>query len=341
MDGMTVVLGWDALDYELVEAFELGEAFGTFRTRLDTFDNPHLEKPHTYEVWPAIITGLPPEDHGIFIDSEDGVDWRNPVFSAISEFAAGRVPRWMRASFGRQLQNRGLELDFKSAAYFGDHDIHTLFDGRTARPIAIPNYRVPADDELDIVFDRGAQLKRFLSVKTAGNGKARSTPTASLSRLEERLAAEAAGKLGVVHSAIQREYDLVFVWLGFLDTIGHVAPVAAETDPSWQERAYRMAANWTAELRRALREEDRLICVSDHGLREGDHTHDAVLGTDDERLLDGAETVLDVYDVIDSVTGTHSIDTEPQIREGYRIDGSVQARTTEDIETQLSNLGYL
>ncbi len=341
MDGMTIVLGWDALDYELVEKFGLTETFGPYYSQLETFDNPHLGKPHTYEVWPSIITGVPPEEHGIHVESTNGVDWKNPAVAAVSRTARGIVPRRIRAKFGRRLQNQGVQLDFKSADYYESQGISTVFDGRTARPVAIPNYRVPADDELGIVFDRGAHLKQFLNVEDMGNGNTQSVPTASLSQLEERLATEALGKLGVVHSAIQREYDLIFVWLGFLDTIGHVAPVAAETDPSWQERAYRMAAEWTDEIKHSLQDSDRLICVSDHGLKEGEHTHAAFFGTTEQRLLDDAESVYDIRSVIETVTTSNPTVDEPALRPAYTGNDSVQTRTADDVRNQLDNLGYL
>lgn len=341
MDGMTVVLGWDALDYELVEEFGLASEFGPHCTQLETFDNPQLEEPHTYEIWPSIITGLTTADHGIQVESKTGIDWKNPAATAVSRAVRRFAPRRVQTEFDRRLQNRGVKLDFKSAEYYERRDISTVFDGRTARPIAIPNYRVPADDELDIAFDRGSQLRRFLSAEKDGDGKTKSVPTASLSRLEERLAAEASGKLGVVRSAIQREYDLVFVWLGFLDTVGHVAPVAADVEQSWQERAYRMAAKWTMEVKNELQEEDRLVCVSDHGLQNGDHTHAAFMGTTETGILDGVDSIFDVRVVLDSVTPSRSRIDEPSIRDSYRGNGRIQSRTAEDVRSQLSDLGYL
>lgn len=338
---MTIVLGWDALDYELVETFGLTEAFGPHYSQLETIDNPHLGKPHTYEVWPSIITGTTPKEHGIHVESKNGVDWKHPALAAISRTVQGIVPRRIRTKFGRRLQNQGVKLDFKSVDYYQTRGISTVFDGRTARPIAIPNYRVPADDELGIVFDRGAHLKQFLNVEETENGNTQPISTASLSRLEERLVAEASGKVGIVHSAIQREYDLVFVWFGFLDTIGHVAPVAAETEPGWQERAYRMAAKWTTEIKNVIQNEDRLVCVSDHGLQKGEHTHGAFIGATERQLIEGADSVCDVRSVIENVTSANRTIAEPALRDGYRGKGRTQARTAEDVRDQLDDLGYL
>ena len=53
MNGMTVVLGWDALDHELVGEYHLEDSFGPAHTDLETFNNPYLGEPHTDEVWPS------------------------------------------------------------------------------------------------------------------------------------------------------------------------------------------------------------------------------------------------------------------------------------------------
>ncbi|EMA53123.1 hypothetical protein [Halococcus thailandensis] len=285
MTGTTVVLGWDGLDRTLVEEYDLTEAFGPHYSALETFENPVLGKPHTYELWPSIITGRRPAEH---------------------------------------YRRRG---------------IPTVFDGRAARPIAIPNYRVPRDYELDIVFDRGEQFGRFL---TAGErGTESPALAASVPRLEERLAGEATRKLGIVRAALQREYDLLFVWLGFVDTVGHLAPIAGAVDPGWQERTYRLAADWTRELRTALGADDRLLCVSDHGIREGHHTPDAFVGSTEEEIPESTASVLDVRAAIDRVTPTGGDVAEPELKATHRTDERVRVRTAADVQQQLDGLGYL
>lgn len=252
MDGTTVVLGWDGLDRTLVEEYDLTEAFGPHYGPLETFENPVLGKPHTYELWPSIITGRPPDEHGVHAATKK-TDSDHPRLETARERARELAPRRLSAAFDKRFGSRGAELGLLSAEYYRKRGISTLFDGRVARPIAIPNYRVERDYDLDVVFDQGEEFGRFLAAGERGTSSR--TLAASVPRLEERLAGEAARKLGIVRAAVQREYDLLFVWLGFVDTVGHLAPIAAEIDPSWQERAYRMAADWTRELRVALGEE--------------------------------------------------------------------------------------
>ena len=337
MNGTTVVVGWDGLDRTLAETYDLAEAFGPHYSALETFENPVLGKPHTYELWPSIITGRPPAEHGVHAVTE-GSD-SHPALETARERARDLAPRRLGAAFDRRFGSRGAALGLLSAEHYRKRGISTIFDGRAARPIAIPNYRVPRDYALDVVFDRGEQFGRFLAA--GGRGTQSTTLAASVPRLEERLAGEAARKLGIVRAALQREYDLLFVWLGFVDTVGHLAPIAAEVDPGWQERTYRMAADWTRELRTALDEGDRLICVSDHGIREGHHTPDAFIGSTIEGIPATTDSVLDVRAAIERVTPSSGGTGDPALKEQYRTTEQPRVRTAADVEEQLDGLGYL
>lgn len=339
MDGTTVVLGWDGLDRTLVEEYDLTEAFGPHYGSLETFENPVLGKPHTYELWPSIITGVGPDEHGVHAATEDDSTPDHSALETARERARELAPRRLTAAFDRRFGSRGAELGLLSADYYRNRGISTLFDGRVARPIAIPNYRVQRDYDLDIVFDRGEQFGRFLAAGERGTSS--STLAASVPRLEERLAGEAARKLGLVRAAAQREYDLLFVWLGFVDTVGHLAPIAAEIDPGWQERAYRMAADWTRELRGALGEADRLVSVSDHGIREGHHTPDAFVGSTTEDVPELADSVLGVRTAIESVTPARGTTGDPDLEEAHRTSEQARVRTAADVREQLDGLGYL
>ena len=337
MNGTTVVLGWDGLDRTLVETYDLAEGFGPHYSALETFENPVLGKPHTYELWPSIITGRPPAEHGVHA-ATDGSD-SHPALETARERVRDLAPRRLGAAFDRRFGSRGAALGLLSAAHYRKRGVSTVFDGRAARPIAIPNYRVPRDYDLDVVFDRGEQFGRFLAAGERGTESP--ALAASVPRLEERLAGEAARKLGIVRAALQREYDLVFVWLGFVDTVGHLAPIAGAVDPGWQERTYRLAADWTRELRAALDEGDRLICVSDHGIREGHHTPDAFVGSTHEEIPELAESVLDVRAAIERVTPSSGGTGDPDLKEQYRTSEQARVRTAADVEEQLDGLGYL
>lgn len=334
----TVVLGWDGLDYRLAEEFDLAEAFGEHNRELSTFDNPVLEKPHTYELWPSMITGVEPSEHGIHAASEGGgAAWGNPAIALAARASQSFVPESVRTRIGRVLRSGGAGLDFKPAAYYREKGIETVFDGRRSRAIAVPNYGVERDDRLGLVVDRGADLGDFLDID--GGEEASYSLRVPLPEVEERLVSEATRKLGVVRACLEREYDLIFVWLGYLDTVGHLAPTVDEA--GWQERAYRLAADLTGEIRDALTDEDVLVSVSDHGLRDGYHTHDAYLGSTNAEAIEGVESVLDVRDGIERVTGHREPTTRPAVRPAYRCESEVERRDAGDVREQLEDMGYL
>ncbi|WP_323191065.1 nucleotide pyrophosphatase [Halostella sp. PRR32] len=336
----TVVLGWDALDANLVEAFDLDGAFGEHGRRLSTFDNPTLGKPHTYEVWPSMITGLHPDDHGIHAATEEeGVAWGNPAISVAARIGRRVVPDDLRTRIGALLRERGAGLDFKSPAYYRERGVDTVFDGRTARAITVPNYATERDERLGLDADRGAALGEFLSIDEGADDETAHEPRVSVPELEERLVSEATEKLGIVRSCLQRDYDLVFAWLGYLDTVGHLAPVVDED--GWQERAYRLAAAFTGEVAAALAPDDTLLCVSDHGLTDGHHTHDPYAAASNAEALRGVESVFDVRDGIERVTPSTGATDDPPVREAFRADSAVTSRDASDVRDQLEDLGYL
>ena len=335
----TVVLGWDGLDHQLAEAFDLAEAFGEHNRELSTFDNPVLEKPHTFELWPSMITGVEPAEHGVHAASEGGgVAWGNPAIALAARVSQSFVPEPVRTKVGRVLRSGGAGLDFKPAEYYREEGIETVFDGRRSRAIAIPNYRVERDDRLGFVVDRGADLGEFLDVDADGGKETSYSARVSLPELEERLVSEATRKLGAVRACLEREYDLVFVWLGYLDTVGHLAPTVDET--GWQERAYRLAARLTREVRADLAD-DVLLCVSDHGLQDGYHSHSAYVGSTSAEAIEGVESVLDVRDGIERVTDRTEPTASPPVREAYRCESEVERRDVSDVRDQLEDMGYL
>lgn len=340
-NGMTVVLGWDGLDYELATRWGVADAFGKHNARIETFDNEHLGKPHTHELWPSIITGEHPDTHGIYAAGDTGAsDWDNPWIHRAAQAAQYVVPSDLRTKLGAILRSRGAELTHRGPEYYNECGIDTVFSGRQALSIAVPNHHTDTDDRFDILADRGAQLAQLLEWDSSGENGRWHEPSIPEHEFDQRLVGEAHKKLGIVREAIQREYDLVFVWLGYLDSVGHVAPVVDET--GYQERAYAQAAKWTREIASDLRSEDTLITVSDHGLRDGYHTHDAFAGSTDPGEIEGAESVLDVAAAIDDVTPEAKSTSEAvPVRRSYACDDEAASRDAEDVASQLHDLGYI
>lgn len=342
----TVVLGWDGLDYELATEWGLADLFGLNHRRIETFDNETLGKPHTAELWPSIVTGQPPDEHGVHAAGDSGAqEWANPLIQHAARVAQYVVPETVRTRIGQLLRARGAEMPHRGPDYYAERGVSTVFDDRRALPLAVPNYRTERDGRYGVLADRGAQLAQVLEWDSSGDHGRWHEPGIAESVFDELLVGELHKKLGIVREAIQREYDLLFVWLGYLDTVGHVAPVVDEA--GYQARSYRQAAQWTRELRSELADGDALITVSDHGLRDGYHTHDAFLGSTDSRVLDGTESVLDVRAAVDAVTPTRPTadhaedDDHVPVREGYRHEATTTERSAADVRGQLEDLGYL
>jgi len=332
----TVVLGWDALDATLLREYDLGEAFGRHVSEIETIDNPGVGKPHTHELWPTLITGCHPTEHGIRSHTPNGraADWDAAWLRRLARVASWMLPEDFRAQIGRRLRSRGAELRFRGPDYYRERGLATVFDGRASRPIAIPNYRTAADDELDIVLDRGADLSGVLAV-VEREGATHHEPTVALARYEERLAGAAAEKIGMVRAACDRQYDLIWVWLGYVDSAGHLDPV---TDVDLQRRAYEHAADLTMAVRGTLDRTDTLICVSDHGLQGGEHTHTAAITADDRAVIDHVDSVTDVADAVDAITPASGETDEAPLRDRRE---TADTGSPGDVREQLADLGYI
>lgn len=342
--GVTVVLGWDALDHTVATELGLASAFGQHHKPIETIVNPDLEKPHTMELWPTIITGLTPDEHGFRpttgnTKDTDRASWKDPRLDRVSQIASRFVPKPVRATVGRRLRESGAALQYSDVADYQDRGIETVFDGRRALSLAVPNYRTALDLQLDLEFSREGEIKDFLEI--GGDSERGHNTAAPVPELELRLSREMGGKIGLVQAGLGREYDLVFLWIGFLDTIGHLAPVA---DPGWQARAYQQAAAATGYIESQLEPDDTLVCVSDHGLKDGYHTETAFLGASDGRVLEGVASVLDVRNGIERVTPASpgaDADAYPELRLHRRTEAEGARRSRESVRSQLEDLGYL
>lgn len=117
----------------------------------------------------------------------------------------------------------------------------------------------------------------------------------------------------------------MWVWCGYLDTVGHLAPALGGRD--WQRRHYRRAARWTRQLRR-LDGVETLVCVSDHGLQQGTHTETAAVGVD--RTADLPPSVPEVRPFVEGL-----------VSDGTSEDREVAEHELGEVEQQLESLGYI
>lgn len=319
-----IVLGWDALDAVLLRQYGLREQFGGEVSRIETFENPVINDPHTREIWPSIITGLHPDEHGIrAVEQTDGVNWDNPAIDFAASLASGVIPHEVRTVIGKWLREQGAELDAKRLSYYAEHDIRTIFDDG-GRPISIPNYVTPFDERHGLDANRDDVWAAILPDRDGAEGL---EPNVPLATVYDTIFSAAGERVGHTLAAIEQGHHLVFAWFGLLDTVGHIAPAV---DAPIEQTAYRHAARLTQSVRDRAPAEARVLSVSDHGLQNGDHTHYATLASAEETPHDHIASVFDVADWI----GQARTGRDEATAEAYNE--SIEATTD-----QLANLGYI
>jgi hypothetical protein len=323
-----VVLGVDALDPDLVEESEHPNLV------LDSFDaietiSSAAGEPSTHELWPTIITGLRPEDHGLTLE-DDGVAWGNPLLSFGSRLADYVLPDSLQTAIGAWLlTNTDADAFRTPASYYAENGIETVFDGRAAKPIGVPNYVVDPDSE-----DREHSLRKdmgdlFERDPEATGGHRSADPAAFYEQCLEM----AMVRIALTRRALRsREYELVFGYTSGLDLVGHVA----YQSPGMGAAAYDELDEFVGELREDLGPEDELVLVSDHGLQEGVHTHEAMVAATDPAFVERVDSVLDVRAAIDAeLDGRDHVPTPREFETGDDAAGG------EAVREQLEDLGYM
>jgi len=318
-----VVLGWDALDHRLIDKYGLNEQFGP-TSEIDTYVNPVVDEPHTRELWPSIITGFHPNNHGIQAVSESGgVDWNNSAIDYASTVANGLVPQVLLSAIGNRLRERGAGLDVKRTEYYKERGIETVFDDR-GKPISIPNYETDYDREFDLDANRDDVWATLLADRDGSEGF---EPNVAPENVYSTVFSEASRRVAHTLSATQRGNELVWTWFGLLDTAGHVDPAV---EYPLQRMAYELAATYTQMVKRQVGSDTEVLCISDHGLIGGDHTHYATVAGGPDDAHESIDSVFDVADWIRS--------------QELQSDTGLSDSTEYDMETvneQLEKLGYI
>ncbi len=301
-ESTTVVLGWDGLDHKLVEQYGFHDEFGEYNKQIRSVDNPLLDSPSTYELWPSIITGEHPEIHGLrVLTKSGGASMSNPIGDALSNSLHNLLPERARVKLALALRNRGVTITQKRPRYYRNQGLGTVFDDRISRPIGIPNFRTKMDDDMDIISGWNSEMASYMEVMPAEQeDRMIYKPRVDARELEDWAVGLAGNKIGLVISSLTKNYDLVFAWISMLDNFGHTAPVVNKDD--WQYKGYRHAANLTQTVRDALGRNDDLFVISDHGHRDARHTHTAHIGSDTPGVIDGVRSILEIRNCVDRVT---------------------------------------
>ena len=322
-----VVLGIDALDPDLVDADTHSNLVLEAHSAIETLESSAGE-PSTHELWPTIITGLRPEEHGLTLD-DDGVAWGNPLLDAGSRLADWVLPDSVQTKIGAWLlTNASVDAFRTPATYYADNGISTVFDDYESTAIGVPNYVVDPDSE-----DREHSLRRSLGDLFERDPESRGGHTTS----DVETFYEQCMEMAMVRVARTRRglrgarRELVFGYTSGLDLIGHVTYDA----PELQMAAYEEIDEFVGELRDDLSGDDELILVSDHGLQDGVHTDEAMIAATDPELLDGVDSVLDVRAAIESELDRTQHTTN---RSRTAFDSGAGG---EDVKSQLEDLGYM
>jgi len=320
-----VVLGWDALDVELIEEYGLSGQFGMHQTKIETYVNPHIGDPHTKELWPSMLTGLHPDEHGIHAATEgDGVNWDSKTLRVAASLANGIVPGDWLTYIGNLLRRRGVGLEVTDTSYYTENNIRTVFDHVDGQPISIPNYQTENDKQHEFDAHRDNMWKEL---QVDWNVKKGMKPQVDLPAVHGILGKEVGRRVGHTIEAIQRGEPLVWTWFGLIDTVGHMAPALGE---EIVRDYYITAAQVTQTIKELTDDDTVVISVSDHGLQNGTHEHYAILCSD----APGPCKVIDhVFDVADWLL---SVDYAAKARVE-----SLDAADIEDVNEQLEDLGYV
>lgn len=322
-----VVLGIDALDPDLVDTENHPNLTLEYHRAIETIVSSAGE-PSTHELWPTIITGLPPEEHGLTL-ADDGVAWGNDLLRYGSRLADYVLPDRIQTKVGAWILNNTASDAFQTpAAYYEKKGLTTVFDGRTAEAIGIPNYVLEPDST-----DREHELRKrmgdlFERDPDAVGGHVSADPVAFYEQCMEMVMIRIARVRRALRS---REYELVFGYTSGLDLIGHVA----HSHPDLQERAYAEINEFVGELRGDCGENDELLLVSDHGLQQGMHTEEAMVAGTNEDLIDAITSVLDVRAAIEQELQRNHV-PEPR-----NFSKSAQDERSRTVQKQLEDLGYM
>jgi predicted AlkP superfamily pyrophosphatase or phosphodiesterase len=323
-----VVLGIDALDPELVDPEDHPNFVLNAHSSIDTISSSAGE-PSTHELWPTIITGLSPDEHGLTLN-DDGVSWGNPILTAGSMVADYIMPDSLQSRIGAWLLTNTKADAFRTpASYYAENSIETLFDGFESAAIGVPNYVVDSDTE-----DREHNLRRSLGDlferdPDAIGGHRSADPYEFYEQCLEMVMVRIARCRRSLRGG---RHELVFAYTSGLDLVGHVTYDL----PDLQRAAYDEIDEFVGELLNDLTADDELLIVSDHGLQNGVHTDKAMVASTNETMVEAIDSVLDVRSAVESALRDGSHQPEHK-NNGFTLSETGAA----EVQEQLENLGYM
>ena len=274
-----LILGIDALEYELVEKWDLKnlkqEEYGKVELPLDRKDGYFYSEPVTLIIWPCFITGKLPKEHGVdtiirypfnflyraYLKLFSG---NNEHFTPVKEYKTLRrkiLDKISRAIYRVSISREPERKDLKSS---------TIFDMPGAIHLNIP------------VYDKGALPSYRRKAIDAIEDKAY-RPVFELQCIQEFKE-----RTKEVFEWLEKEWRLFMQYFWLLDGIQHVF----YNQPKKIAKFYLMFDEFVGKVREKIDNETLLLIISDHGQKNGIHTNygfyslNKALGLKNPKLID-------------------------------------------------------
>ena len=273
----TVLFGINALEAEIVES-------GTYQN-LTLKRNGRLEIPdelplHTEVLWPSIITGVKPSVHGL--TRTTAREWESPALELAAQVGTSIFPEKYLLPIGKRIQKLGFGREDKSGAeHFKQVGLDTIFTGVPSVDIDVPGYSErEGTDEVRELMGHDEYEPRDESL--------------FLEKIED----EFADKRERLLKSLSSDVDLYVCYFQALDNFQHVYWNDEAAVREWYDRFDTLVG----EVRNKVSDQDTVIVMSDHGMREGEDgkgehsAHGYYASTSDIHM----ETILDLKDKIDN-----------------------------------------
>jgi predicted AlkP superfamily phosphohydrolase/phosphomutase len=273
-----LILAIDSLEYEIAKNYSnlTQEEFGRSIVPM-TSDG----EAYTPVVWGSFITGLTPEEHGIYEGPK--LKWQNPMLERLKGFVKNSFFSRYSEGLGKFAAKMGFEQSrnhiFHTADDFKSKNISTIFDV-AKKPVAmsIPSYNEEHENQ--------HLRERLYDVYRNG------LP-------EEVLEAEARevfdNRAKRIFKILEEDWDLFMVHLFIVDTFGHLYP----NRTSKFEELYSEMDDFVCQVKKKV-DDTFVFVISDHGHRNGHHTSygfyssNEILGLHFPKITDFHDIILEV-----------------------------------------------
>lgn len=276
-----IVLGFDALEYSLVEKYRLKELKQEAYTKLDLSNFPIITTP---PLWASMLTGQ--VDERMIARWIPGYGNISPFYSPLIKFVRKVLPgstrdfmnEWVREKFYKKREKSPLEETF---SYLEDTDTSTIFDEMKSWHNEIPGYNAKTWKE---------KMRRFREAFEDTSNETQRNATMKLIKQKHQELIEKLWK--VVRN--KDDYDLIFWYTMFLDEMGHLD----RGSKIRTMRRYFEINELVGEIKSELNGGDELFIISDHGMRPvgklGLHNHDAFFSSSTGDLIDKPQELYDL-----------------------------------------------